>query len=355
MIRVGVVGYGTIGKRVAAAVGRQSDMVVAGVAKRSPDYAAALARETATPIYASDEDAVAAFESAGIRTEGTVADLVDRADVVVDATPAGVGAENRELYAETGTPAVLQGGEDADVADVSFNARANYEAAAGADAVRVLSCNCTGLARLLAPLDEAYGVRSARATLVRRGGDPGQTDRGPINDILPDPMGESHHAADVREVLPDVDIRTHGVKVPTTVMHLQTVRVRLDDPPANARAVRRTLAAEPRLMFVTGEFGIEGCGDLMDVGRDSERPRTDLWENCVFEESIELAGNECTLFQAIDQESDVVPENVDAVRAVTGVADAGESRHMTDRALGVGSLPTSPAHTAEVAPVDGDA
>jgi len=352
MTQVGVVGYGTIGRRVADAVGRQPDMDLAGVAKRSPDYAASLARESGIDLFAPDEDGQERFAGADLRTAGTVADLVEGADAIVDATPAGVGERYRDLYREHDTPAIFQGGEDADVAETSFVARANYDDAVGADAVRALSCNATGLSRLLAPLDEAYGVETARATLVRRGADPGQTGRGPINDILPDPLGESHHAADVGTVLPGMDVRTRGVKVPTTVMHLQTVRVSLVDPPASARALRRTLDQESRLLVFDDALGIEGCGDLLDLGRELPRPRTDLYENCVFGESVELAHGECTLFQAIDQESDVVPENVDAVRAVTRTAAGQESRALTDRSLDIGSLPTVPG--AERVAVDGD-
>jgi len=352
MTRVGVVGYGTIGKRVADAVGRQPDMELAGVAKRSPDYAAAVARDRGIPLFRAGADGENRFAGSGVRTAGTVADLVERADVVVDATPAGTGARNRELYRETGTPAVFQGGEDADVAETSFTARVNYDDAVGADSARVLSCNCTGLARLVATLDEAYGVETVRATLVRRGGDPGQTDRGPINDILPDPVGESHHAADVQTVFPDLDVRTRGLKVPATVMHVHAVRVSLADPPSDARAVRRRLAREPRLLMLDETVGVQGCGDLMDLGRDLERPRTDLWENCVFEESVDLAGGECSLFQAIDQESDVVPENVDAVRALAGTADGPESRATTNRTLELGSIPTAGVDAAPVDRVD---
>lgn len=338
MTDVGVIGYGTIGKRVADAAGRQPDMTVSGVAKRSPDYAAAIARDAGTQIYAADADSEARFADSEVPTAGRIEDLVDRADVVVDATPVGVAERNRKLYAETGTPAVFQGGEAAGVAPTSFTARVNYADAVGRERVRVLSCNSTGLARLLAPLEEAYGVDTVRATMVRRGGDPGQTDRGPIDDILPDPIGESHHGADVRTVLPDLDVRTRGVKVPATLMHLQTVRITLEDPPAALAAVKQLLTSEPRLLMVGSEYGIEGCGDLMDLGRDSDRPRSDLWENCLFEESIELNGSEVSLFQAIDQESIVIPENVDAIRAITSADDAAESRGHTNRALGIGSL-----------------
>jgi len=138
----------------------------------------------------------------------------------------------------------------------------------------------------------------------------------------------------VGTVLPGLDVRTRAVKVPATLMHLQTVRVTLRDSPSVA-AVRDLLDAESRLLLVDAGAGVAGCGDAMDLAGDPGRPRNDLWENCVFAESIEAADGEYSLFQAIDQESDVVPENVDAVRALAGAASAAESRQATDAALDV--------------------
>jgi glyceraldehyde-3-phosphate dehydrogenase (NAD(P)) len=354
VIRVGVVGYGTIGRRVADAVDGQPDMRLVGAAKRSPDYAARAAERGDVPLFAAGADSAERFDAAGIAAAGTTSDLVERADVVVDATPAGTGTTNRELYAARDTPAVFQGGEPARVAETSFTACVNYDDAVGGDATRVLSCNTTALARLLAPLEEAYGVERVRATLVRRGGDPGQSDRGPINDILPDPTGESHHAEDLRTVLPHLDVRTRGVRVPATLMHLQSVRVTLRDPPPDAQSVRDRLTEESRLMVVESGAGVRGCGDAMDLARELGRPRGDLFENCVFGASLDLSGAECSLFQAVHQESDVVPENVDAVRALAGTADAAESRDLTDRTLGIGADQT-PAASASERPVAGEA
>jgi glyceraldehyde-3-phosphate dehydrogenase (NAD(P)) len=42
------------------------------------------------------------------------------------------------------------------------------------------------------------------------------------------------------------------------------------------------------------------------------------------------------MFQAIHQESDVIPENIDAIRAMTGLANREESMALTDEALGIG-------------------
>lgn len=335
MLHVGINGYGTIGKRVADAVRVQPDMDVCGVAKTSPDFVAEGARTAGYPLYAAIEDRAGAFDDAGIELSGTVEDLVADSDVIVDATPGGVGAENRPLYEKHDTPALFQGAESPDVADVSFNARANYDAARDAKYVRVVSCNTTGLSRLLAPLKEEYGVEKARATLVRRGGDPDQSSRGPINDILPDPISiPSHHGPDVQTIFPDLSIDTLGLTVPATLMHIHSVNVTLESPP-DAAAVRELLGDESRLFVVPEKTRIESCGELREFARDAGRPRGDIWENCVWGESINVQGNDFYCFQAIHQESDVVPENVDALRAMFDTANAEESIARTNESLGM--------------------
>jgi len=335
-MKVGINGYGTIGKRVADAVVAQPDMELVGVAKTRPNFEAEVAVEKGYPLYAAVEERREQFDEAGIDVAGPVEELVEASDVVVDACPSGIGEANKPMYEERDTPALYQGGEDADAVDASFNARSNFQDVEGADHVRVVSCNTTGLSRLLAPLIEEYGVEKARVTLVRRGGDPGQSSRGPINDILPDPVTlPSHHGPDVTTVFPDLSIDTLGLKVPATLMHTHSVNVELSEAP-DAEDVRGLLAGESRLFLIPPEHDIDGAGKLKEYANDRGRPRGDIWENCVWSESISVEGNDLYLFQAIHQESDVVPENVDAIRAVLGEADAAESIERTNEAMGVG-------------------
>jgi glyceraldehyde-3-phosphate dehydrogenase (NAD(P)) len=354
MLQVGINGYGTIGKRVADAVRKQPDMEVAGVAKTRPNFEATGAVEKGFDLYAAVEDRKHLFGEAGIDIAGDVEELVEQSDVVVDACPSGIGAQNAEMYREYDTPALLQGGEDADVVDASFNARANYDSVEGADLVRVVSCNTTGLSRLIAPLQEEYGVEKVRATLVRRGGDPAQSGRGPINDILPNPVSlPSHHGPDVNTIFPDLAIDTLGLKVPATLMHMHSVNVTLESAPS-ATAVRDLLEAQRRTFVIPEWLGLDGAGAIKELAQDAGRPRADIWENCIWGESITVESGASTaradgdavsdlyLFQAIHQESDVVPENVDAIRAITGTADRDESIQTTNEAMGLdeGLAPT---------------
>ncbi|PSP92927.1 type II glyceraldehyde-3-phosphate dehydrogenase [Halobacteriales archaeon QS_4_62_28] len=336
MIAVGVNGYGTIGKRVADAVAAQPDMRVVGVSKRSPNHDARAAIELGYGLYAADPDRTDAFEARGIPVAGPISELVEQSDVVVDTTPAGVGETYRDLYEECDTAVAYQGGEDATIAPHSFCARTNYSDSLDSNATRVVSCNTTGLARAVTPLLEAYGVRSVDATLIRRGGDPTQTDRGPINDILPDPVDvPSHHAPDLQALLPDLDVTTKGVTVPATLMHLHSVTVSLDTDPT-AREVKELLSDENRIELITTASGCDSCAEIQEYVLDTGRRRGDVWENCVWADSIDVTDGRLSFFQAIHQQSDVVPENVDAIRALTGEMDAETSRTTTDEALGVG-------------------
>jgi glyceraldehyde-3-phosphate dehydrogenase (NAD(P)) len=88
--------------------------------------------------------------------------------------------------------------------------------------------------------------------------------------------------------------------------------------------------------MIEERMDIDGAGALKEYAMDAGRPRGDIWENCIWAESVSMEGDDLYLFQAIHQESDVVPENVDAVRAVTGAADYEESTATTDEALGIG-------------------
>jgi len=336
MIEVGINGYGTIGKRVADAVDNQPDMCIVGVSKRTPDHEADTAIDRGFELYAPDSETEVTFTAHHLPVAGTVETLIADSDIVVDATPAGVGAENAPRYERAETPVVFQGGEDATIAPTSFCARSNYEETVGQTATRVVSCNTTGLARLLSPLDDQFGVESVDCTLIRRGGDPTQSDRGPINDIVPDPVTvPSHHAPDLRTVLPSVDVMTKGVTVPATLMHLHSLTVCLDGEPT-ADAVTTCLDNESRIELVASAHGRDSCADLRESAHDRGRQRGDVWENCVWAESITVDGQQLSLLQAVHQQADVVPENVDAIRALASATDAQTSRQLTNDALGVG-------------------
>lgn len=335
MIKVAVNGYGTIGKRVADAVAAQPDMEVIGVSKTSVSAEAYIAKKRGYPLYIADLGKKSAFEKAGIEIAGDIEAMIKAADIVVDATPGGVGEKNRPIYERFGKKAIWQGGEGHEVAGFSFNAHANYKEAEGKQFARVVSCNSTGLVRLIHALDQAFGVERVRAVMVRRGADPSDVKRGPVDAIVLNPATiPSHHGPDVNTVLPHIDIVTLAMIVPTTFMHMHTIQMDLKKE-TTRDAVLKVFEDHNRIGLVRKATGIKSNAELREYTQDLGRPRTDLWENGVFEESVSvLNGKEFYCFQAIHQEADVVPENIDCIRALMGtVKDPEESIRMTNKAL----------------------
>lgn len=335
-MRVGVVGFGTIGKRVAEAVLRQGDMRLIGVVKTTPDYLAQMAARSGIKVYVPD-DKVDEFRKADIPVEGTTMDLVKESDIIIDASPEDVGAENKDrYYVPLGRPAIFQGGEEAEVADVSFNALANYEGAVGKRYIRVVSCNTTGIVRLLSSLmGNGIGISKARIFIARRGADPKEYKKGPINDVVPNPATvPSHHGPDARTVLPDIDIVTMAVAIPATLMHMHMVYMELDGQYRRDDVVE-ALARTPRIHLFEARHGFKSLAQIVEWARDLGRKRNDVYENAIIRDSITVNGRELYLMMGIHQEAIVTPENIDAVRAATRMAGKWESIRETDRSLGL--------------------
>jgi glyceraldehyde-3-phosphate dehydrogenase (NAD(P)) len=334
-VRVGINGYGTIGKRAAFAIQRMDDMEVVGVTKTKPSYEARLAMKEGLPLYAAASENVADFEKEEIKVAGTLTDLLPKCDIIVDATPGGVGAVYKPVYEKAGVKAVFQGGEDHGVAGISFNAFANYHEAWGAQFVRVVSCNTTGLVRTLYPIDRVFGIEKVFAALVRRGADPGDKKGAALNAIEPTLKLPTHHGIDVQTIMPWLNIRTMAVVTSTTMMHVHCITADLQTK-ATENEILSVWDNVPRIRFVSGKHGIKSSAQVMELARDLGRPRGDFMEIIVWQDGVKIEGNTLYYYQAIHQESDIVPEIIDCIRAMMKVEnDPMRSIRKTDKAMGI--------------------
>jgi glyceraldehyde-3-phosphate dehydrogenase (NAD(P)) len=92
---------------------------------------------------------------------------------------------------------------------------------------------------------------------------------------------------------------------------------------------------QPRVIVMNGTKNhIHTTAEVMELSRDIGRKWGDLHEIFVWEEAISLNGNRLYYFQAIHQESDVIPENIDCIRALMGInSDWRDSVSITDTAI----------------------
>ena len=335
MIRVGVNGYGTIGRRVADAVMKQKDMELVGVTAVHPHYKYTVAQQKGIALYAVDMKSLETLRASGANVRGTLNDLLQRVDVVVDGSPEDTGVVNKSLYGQAGVKAIFQGGEEHELTGLSFVAQCNFEAAIGRSVVRVVSCNTTGLCRTLGAVDRGVGISVARAVLARRATDPDDVKKGPIDAVVLDPTTlPSHHGPDVLTVLKGFDVITMAFKVPTTHMHLHSLIITLKKAAAKEDVIK-SLGKAPRVKLVDGKSGFKSTANIMDLAREMGRPRNDIYEATVWRDSVTVLGGDAYLFLAVHQEAIVVPENIDAVRALVGGYTREESMKLTDDSLGI--------------------
>jgi len=340
MIKAAVNGVGTIGKRVAEAVKKQPDMELVGISEVSAHggLRTVLSEEGAlhgTPLYGSNADGVEQLEEDRMHVEGEFKEIMEEVDLVVDCTPPGIDEKNKEnMYEPNDTKAIFQGGAPGEIAEVKFNADANYDKARGEDYVKVVSCNTTSLSRTMSAVDERFGVDEAVANLVRRGGDIPQDSRGPINSTIPVTKVPSHHGPDVQAVMPHLDIKTLAVKVPVTYGHVHMVNVELEQN-VTEEEVLEAFEEQPRVELVSAGEGYDSTARLHEKMRDLHRARSDMEEAAVWEETVTVDDGTLYWIHMVHQESIVVPDNVDAIRSMFETEDKETSIRMTNDALGI--------------------
>ena len=330
-IKVGIVGYGTIGKRVADAVLLQDDMELIGVTVHSYNYRMISCQEKGISMYKFPE----AHDLNGLKIAGEFEELLKKVDIIVDCSPKPKGAENKEkYYAPNKLKVIYQGGEKPTVADISFTAQCNYKDAVGKDHIRVVSCNTTGLCRTLNAVKSKYGIEAVHATMIRRGADPWDIRHGPINAIVPVLELPSHHGPDVRTVLPDVEIFTTAISVSSTLMHMHTITVDCTEEP-DVDEVIKLFKETTRVRVVANESAVRSTAEIMEFAKDLGRNRSDMPEIVIWKEAVGTHKNKLLYMQAIHQESDVVCENIDAIRAAMGFEDGNASIEKTNKALSI--------------------
>ncbi len=336
MTRVAVNGYGVIGKRVADAVAAQDDMELTGVADVAADWRVRVPSLRGYPLYASDAARAGPMRAAGIDLAGTLDDLLGAVDVVVDCTPKKVAAKNIEVYRRSGTKFILQGGEKHEITGHSFVAEANYDGAVGRDCTRVVSCNTTSTVRTLTALKRAGLLRRARGTLLRRATDPWESHLGGImNTLVPEPEIPSHQGPDAQSVDPELDVVTMAVKVPETIAHLHYWSVQLARE-SSKQEVLEAFGSSSRIALIDIGDGLDALNAVKELMADLGRPHDNLYEVALWADMLKVEGDELFYAYMVDNQAIVIPETVDAIRALDarGV-DAATSMRMTNEALGI--------------------
>jgi glyceraldehyde-3-phosphate dehydrogenase (NAD(P)) len=335
-VKVGVVGYGTIGMRLADGVARQQDMELVGVVDVAPTPAIRALHEAGMyyDLYVVDPTRRPDFEAIGIPVSGSFDDLLEQVDIVLDATPGGIGAKNKLLYQQHGVKAIFQGGEKNEIADVFFHGYANYEKGIGQTFLKLTSCNTTGLIRAVDTMDRLVGVEKVAITIVRRVADPADTHRGLVDVLMVDKI-PNHQAVDLMTIMPHVNATGFLVHTPVTHGHIISI-VATPKKSISPQTLLEAFRQHPRIRVFRVADGFNSNAALFKYARDLGNKRADMYEIGVWEECIGPSGNDLLFAINIPQESVTIPETVDGIRAAMEMqTDRLEAVGLTNQYLGM--------------------
>jgi glyceraldehyde-3-phosphate dehydrogenase type II len=86
-------------------------MVPAGASDIETDWRPRMATRKGYKLFGATAEHAGSMQKAGARVAGTLDDLLDASDLVVDCTPKRVAARNVEAYRARGIKFIVQGGE----------------------------------------------------------------------------------------------------------------------------------------------------------------------------------------------------------------------------------------------------
>ena len=203
----------------------------------------------------------------------------------------------------------------------------------------MVSCNTTSIVRTLTALKRAGLLVRARGTLLRRATDPWESHLGGImNTLVPEREIPSHQGPDAQSVDPSLDVVTMAVKVPQTLAHLHYWSVEMTRA-ATRDEVLAAFGASTRIALIRMDDGLDALNAVKEMMADLGRPHDNLYEVALWQDMLSVRGNELFYAYMVDNQASVIPETIDAIRAMTGLAaDAAASMALTDTALGIGHL-----------------
>ncbi len=282
--RVHVVGTGTIGEPL---IGLLSDFQkdlgidVLSFHKRTP-----LTNERAKvrnlldrgALLVTDKETIPRFQDLGMKVSMEAEEAVEKASVVIDCTPSGVGQANKlkyyEKYAHNTNGFVAQGSE---FGFGKMYARGVNDSALvpGDDKyIQVVSCNTHNIAVLLKTLaladDDPDNLVEAKFVMMRRASDISQD-----KDYVPapqagkhdDPRFGTHHARDAWHLFQtlnyDLNLFSSAIKLNTQYMHCLWFNLKLREKITLNQAIQRL--AENRRVALTEK---RSANTIFSYGRD---------------------------------------------------------------------------------------
>jgi glyceraldehyde-3-phosphate dehydrogenase (NAD(P)) len=156
-----------------------------------------------------------------------------------------------------------------------------------------------------------------------------------MNTLVPEKDIPSHQGPDAQSVDPSFDVITAAVKVPETLSHLHYWNVQLTRE-ATKEEVLAAFNNSTRIAMIKYSEGLQANNVIKELMLTLNRPYGDMYEVALWEDMLKIVGDELFYAYVVDNQAIVIPETIDAIRALTGIEkDAQKSILKTNESLGV--------------------
>lgn len=129
-----------------------------------------------------------------------------------------------------------------------------------------------------------------------------------------------------------------AVKVPETLAHLHYWSVQLTRP-ASKQEVLGAFSASSWIALIRTDAGLTAVNAVKELMAALGRQHDNLYEVALWSDMLKVEGDELFYAYVVDNQAIVIPETIDAIRALTGtISNAKELIAKTDASLGIGVL-----------------
>jgi glyceraldehyde-3-phosphate dehydrogenase (NAD(P)) len=158
---------------------------------------------------------------------------------------------------------------------------------------------------------------------------------GIMNTLVPERNIPSHQGPDAQSVIPELDIVTTAVKVPETLGHLHYWFIKLARK-AGKEEILNAFRTSSRIALINYDDGLSSINAIKELMLVKNRPMGDMHEVALWEDMLTVEGDELYYAYMVDNQAIVIPENIDAIRALSGIErNAVQSIGQTDKSLGM--------------------
>src|SRR3546814_231986 len=156
-----------------------------------------------------------------------------------------------------------------------------------------------------------------------------------MNSLVPEKDIPSHQGPDAQTIDPSLDVITTAIKVPQTLSHLHYWNVQLSRQAAKDE-VLQAFANSTRIAMINYSDGLPANNTVKELMLEMGRPYGDMYEVAVWKDMLKVQGDELFYAYIVDNQAIVIPETIDAIRALTGIEpNAEKSIIKTNASLGL--------------------